>query len=123
MREVLDELSRIRPGLSELATPETLACRCEEVSIAEVSAALELGARDLQALKLLTRLGMGPCQGRNCGPSMALHVAHTVGCSPKETGRINPRPPVKPVTVGVLARLNLNRTAPQRAARPSGGPA
>lgn len=123
VREVLDELSRIRPGLSELATPETLACRCEEVSIAEVGAALEQGARDLQALKLLTRLGMGPCQGRNCGPSMALHVAHAVGCSPKETGRINPRPPVKPVTVGVLARLNLNRSAPQRAARPSGGPA
>jgi NADPH-dependent 2,4-dienoyl-CoA reductase/sulfur reductase-like enzyme len=121
-REVLDEVSRIRPGLSELATPETLACRCEEVSIAEVGAALEQGARDLQAVKLLTRLGMGPCQGRNCGPSMAVHVAHALGCGPNETGRINPRPPVKPVTVGALARLNVRRPEPRPTARGNGGP-
>ena len=105
VREVLDEISRIRPGLTELATPETLACRCEEVSVAEVHAALEEGARDLQAIKLLTRLGMGPCQGRNCGPSMGLHVARALGCSPEETGRINPRPPVKPITLEALARM------------------
>jgi hypothetical protein len=120
VREVLDEISRIRPGLSELATPETLACRCEEVLIADVGAALEEGARDLQAVKLLTRLGMGPCQGRNCGPSMAAHVARAVGCSPKDTGRINPRPPIKPVTVGALTRLN--RPVARPAARGNGGP-
>jgi hydrogen cyanide synthase HcnB len=119
VRQVLDEISRIRPGLSELATPDTLACRCEEVSMAEVNCALEQGARDLQAVKLLTRLGMGPCQGRNCGPSMALHVANAVGCSPAETGRINPRPPVKPITVGALARLGAKPTP--GAARANGG--
>jgi len=122
VRDVLDEMSRIRPGLTELATPQTLACRCEEVSIAEVSAALDQGARDLQAVKLLTRLGMGPCQGRNCGPSMALHVANAVGCSPAETGRINPRPPIKPVTVGALARL-AKKPSEARAARANGSPA
>jgi len=110
VRKVLDDVSRIRPRLTELTTPETLACRCEEVSIAEVGAAVQQGARDLQAIKLVTRLGMGPCQGRNCGPSMALHLAHRAGCSPKDAGRINPRPPVKPVTVGALARLNDDRT-------------
>ena len=116
VREVLDEISRLRPGLTELATPPTLACRCEEVSIAEVGAALEQGARDLQSVKLFTRLGMGLCQGRNCAPSMALHVARAVGCSPRETGRINPRPPVKPVTVGALARMAPSRSAAGRAA-------
>lgn len=121
VRKVLDDISRIRPGLTELATRETLACRCEEVSIAEVGAAVEQGARDLQAVKLLTRLGMGPCQGRNCGPSMALHLAHTAGCNPRDTGRINPRPPVKPVTVGALARLNDDRT-PALTVSWNGGP-
>lgn len=121
VREVLDEVSRIRPGLSELATPATLACRCEEVSIAEVGGALEQGARDQQAVKLLTRLGMGPCQGRNCGPSMAVHIGHALGCSPQDVGRINPRPPVKPVTVGALARLNAGPPAPQSSARANGG--
>jgi len=121
VREVLDELSRLRPGLTELATPETVACRCEEVSIAEVDAALERGARDLQAIKLLTRLGMGPCQGRQCAPSMALHVAHAAGEGPEAMGRINPRPPVKPATVGALARLNRSGRAGERAAHPAGG--
>jgi len=105
VRALLDEISRIRPGLSELATPQTLACRCEEVSIAEVNAAVQAGMRDLQAIKLLTRLGMGPCQGRNCGPSMAMHVARALECAPGDAGRINPRPPVKPVTLGALARM------------------
>lgn len=122
VREVLDEVSRIRPGLSALATPETLACRCEEVCVSEVADALEAGARDLQAVKLFTRLGMGPCQGRNCGPSMALHVARALGCSPAETGHINPRPPVKPVTVGALARLNMKRPEPRAFVRGNGGP-
>jgi NADPH-dependent 2,4-dienoyl-CoA reductase/sulfur reductase-like enzyme len=120
-REVLDEISRIRPGLTELATPDTVACRCEEVSIAEVDGALAQGARDLQAIKLLTRLGMGPCQGRNCGPSMALHVAHAAGGGPEAMGRINPRPPVRPATVGALSRLDrpdrLDRLDPDRGAR------
>lgn len=103
VREVLDEMSRIRPGLSQLATSETIVCRCEEVALAEVDAALAAGARDLQAVKLFTRLGMGPCQGRNCAPAMGPYICHATGRTPEQVGRINPRPPVKPVTLGALA--------------------
>lgn len=110
VRDLLDEFSRLRPGLSELATPATLACRCEEVSLAEVDDALQQGARDLQAVKLFTRLGMGPCQGRNCGPSMAMHLANKLDRAPVEAGRINPRPPLKPVTLGAMARLDASET-------------
>jgi NAD(P)H-nitrite reductase large subunit len=104
VRAGLDEISYPRPGLSELATDPTLLCRCEEVTRAEVTAAIGEGARDLQAVKLLTRLGMGACQGRNCAPSTAGVLCAMTGCSPVEAGRINPRPPVKPVTLGTLAR-------------------
>lgn len=107
VREVLDEMSRIRPGLSQLATPETIVCRCEEVALAEVDAALAAGARDLQAVKLFTRLGMGPCQGRNCAPAMGPYICHAIGRAPEQVGRINPRPPVKPVTLGALARSTV----------------
>lgn len=106
VRAVLDEMSRIRPGLSELATPETIVCRCEEVSLFEIEAALAAGARDLQAVKLFTRLGMGPCQGRNCAPAMAQHVCQATGQAHENVGRINPRPPVKPVTLGALAGID-----------------
>jgi NAD(P)H-nitrite reductase large subunit len=104
VREALDSVSYLRPGLTELATEPTILCRCEEVTRAEVRAAVEEGARDLQAVKLLTRLGMGACQGRNCAPSTAAVLCAATGCTPPDAGRINPRPPVKPVTLGALAR-------------------
>ena len=104
-REVLDEGLRMRPGLLDLATPETLVCRCEEVLLSEVRAALDAGARDLQAIKLFTRLGMGACQGRNCAPSMGLYVSRATERGPEQVGRINPRPPVKPVALGALAQM------------------
>jgi hydrogen cyanide synthase HcnB len=104
VRAALDAISYPRPGLADLATDGTLLCRCEEVSRAEVRAAVAEGARDLSAVKLLTRLGMGACQGRNCGPSTAAVLAAATGTHPADLGRINPRPPVKPVTLGTLAR-------------------
>ncbi|MFD8144171.1 NAD(P)/FAD-dependent oxidoreductase [Streptomyces sp. NPDC059708] len=51
---------------------ETDVCRCEEVSAGRIrEAAQELGARDARTVKLLTRAGMGWCQGRMCGPAVA----------------------------------------------------
>lgn len=52
-----------RRELAGLATPETIVCRCEDVPLARVEACA--GRR---AAKLYTRCGMGPCQGRVCGP-------------------------------------------------------
>jgi thioredoxin reductase len=105
MRAVLAEVSQIRPGLLDLATAGTLVCRCEEVALSDVQTALDQGARDLQAVKLITRLGMGPCQGRNCAPHVGMHLCHATGRTHEQVGRINPRPPLKPVTFGALAAM------------------
>lgn len=105
VRQVLDEVSRIRPGLCELATEHTPICRCEEVVLSDVQAALREGAKDLQAVKLLTRLGMGPCQGRNCAPSAGMYLCQATGCTTEGVGRINPRFPSRLVTLGALAQL------------------
>lgn len=54
---------------AEQVTDGTVVCRCEEVSAGAVREAVrELGAGDLRTVKLLTRAGMGWCQGRVCGP-------------------------------------------------------
>src|SRR5262249_1611894 len=111
---------RVRPGLGELVTDGTLMCRCEEVTAAEVRVAIEEGARDLQAVKLFTRLGMGACQGRNCAPSTAALLCAETGCTPQEAGRINPRPPAKPVTLGTLARQPAQQSAQQLAQQQGG---
>src|SRR5262249_50326205 len=53
-------------ALAALADAETIVCRCEGVTKGELLAAVDehphLGTAD--AVKLLTRVGMGPCQGR-----------------------------------------------------------
>ncbi|MDT0482644.1 NAD(P)/FAD-dependent oxidoreductase [Streptomyces doebereineriae] len=82
---------------AEQVSDGTVVCRCEEVSAGTVREAVrELGAGDLRTVKLLTRAGMGWCQGRVCGPG----VAGVAGCA-ETAGR---RPFARPVPLGVLAR-------------------
>jgi thioredoxin reductase len=80
----------------EVIPDDTVVCRCEEVTAGAVrEAAGMLGAGDPRTVKLLTRAGMGWCQGRMCAPG----VAAVAGCPP-EPGR---RPFARPVPLGVLA--------------------
>ncbi|MER6573623.1 (2Fe-2S)-binding protein, partial [Streptomyces sp. NPDC001093] len=85
-------------GWADRITEDTVVCRCEEVTAGQVrTAAGRLGAGDLRTAKLLTRAGMGWCQGRVCAPA----VAGLTGC-PLTPGR---RPFARPVPLGVLAAL------------------
>lgn len=111
-REALDRVSRPRPGLSSLATGETLVCRCEELTLAEVEAGIDAGGTDIRTLKVMTRLGMGPCQGRMCWPAMARHIAHCTGRSVEDVGPVSVRPPIKPVTLGALAQHDSTKPTP-----------
>ncbi|ELS58024.1 NAD(P)/FAD-dependent oxidoreductase [Streptomyces viridochromogenes] len=78
-------------------TDDTVVCRCEEVTGGAVRQAVaELGAGDLRTVKLLTRAGMGWCQGRVCAPA----VAGLAGCELTPSRR----PFARPVPLGVLAR-------------------
>ncbi|MEV0225073.1 FAD-dependent oxidoreductase [Streptomyces sp. NPDC050704] len=82
---------------AEQVTGDTVVCRCEEVPASAIREAVdELGAGDVRTVKLLTRAGMGWCQGRMCGPA----VAGLAGC-PQTPSR---RPFARPVPLGVLAR-------------------
>lgn len=62
----------------EWLRPDTIVCRCEETTYQQVrSARDDLGAGDARTVKLLTRTGMGWCQGRVCGfASACLAAAH-----------------------------------------------
>jgi NADPH-dependent 2,4-dienoyl-CoA reductase/sulfur reductase-like enzyme len=52
----------LRDELRTLAAPETLVCRCEDVTHARLAK-----YSDWRSAKLQTRCGMGACQGRVCG--------------------------------------------------------
>jgi NADPH-dependent 2,4-dienoyl-CoA reductase/sulfur reductase-like enzyme len=101
-RAGLDRASRPRAGLGELAAADTVCCRCEEVTRRELDDGLGLREPTLRSLKTTTRLGMGPCQGRMCWPAAARYLADRSGCEPGALGPLSVRPPIRPVTLGML---------------------
>ena len=91
-----------RPGILDTITAETVVCRCEDVTRAEIEATLEAGAFEVNQLKSWTRCGMGPCQGRMCGDVAARLVADRVGGREK-AGSWTARVPIRPVALDDLA--------------------
>ena len=114
-RRGLDELGSLRKGLSQLADESTVVCRCEEIRRGEVDEAISSGSTTLRSLKMATRLGMGPCQGRMCQPACARRLYDLGLGSLEDIGRPAFRPPLVPVTVGQLAGLNDPEQEPAEA--------
>ncbi|MHC0429369.1 FAD-dependent oxidoreductase [Streptomyces sp. O3] len=91
------------PGWPRWLPDDTDVCRCEEVTAGRVREAVtDLGAGDARTVKLLTRAGMGWCQGRMCGAAVACLAASGGGETPPPAER---RPFAVPVTLGALAGL------------------
>ncbi|MDB5846452.1 MAG: pyridine nucleotide-disulfide oxidoreductase [Rhodoferax sp.] len=96
-QDFADRLHRhfaLADGLRQLAAPDTLVCRCEDVAQAALSA--RSGWTDA---KLHTRCGMGACQGRVCGAATQFMFGWATPA---------PRVPLSPVRVGTLTALHSN---------------
>ena len=105
IRPLLDHLYRPSQAVICPADPETIVCRCEDVDVASVLAATSAGASGPNQLKAFTRCGMGPCQGRLCGLTVAELMARQLGRPVEEIGSYRIRPPIKPVTIAMLASV------------------
>jgi NADPH-dependent 2,4-dienoyl-CoA reductase/sulfur reductase-like enzyme len=81
-----------RPELLQLPRAETLVCRCEDVPLGRLDAAWTP-----RQAKLYTRAGMGPCQGRICGPALE----RLLGWDEPDSVR----PPIEPLPLATLADL------------------
>lgn len=100
-------------ALGRLPEADTLLCRCEEVDAAAIAAARADGAEDAAGIKLWTRAGMGPCQGRSCGFGLGLHLAATAGIDPAAFGANPSRFPARPVPLSIVAEaLEAGETPP-----------
>jgi len=117
VRKTLQRLLRLRPMLdalypprADIATPsdDTIVCRCEELTAGDVRKAVAIAAPGPNQIKAFTRAGMGPCQGRQCGYTIAHIVAAAQERQVAEVGFYRIRPPLKPLTLGELASLDIN---------------
>jgi thioredoxin reductase len=103
----LHELSRPPQQLAnQTMTDETILCRCESIRRTEFERELRDNPHvaTSDAAKLLTRVGMGVCQGRMCGDNAARTLALMRGLTAAEVGPFQAQPPVKPLLLDVLAR-------------------
>ena len=115
-RRALARHRAIRPFLDRAYHPaeailrpdgDTLVCRCESVTAADVRRVAAEGCAGPNQAKAYLRVGMGPCQGRLCGPTVSALLADVQGTGVDATGFYRVRPPIKPVTLGELASLDL----------------
>jgi bacterioferritin-associated ferredoxin len=108
--QVLGELFPPISGMISLARDHTILCRCEDISMGEVRAAVAAGARTIGEVKMLTRSGMGNCQGKMCERSVAGAILRElVGerTSPESVGMYSIRPPLHPLPIEFFAKADL----------------
>lgn len=103
IRPFLDALYRPKKA-NRIPADDTIVCRCEEVTAGDIRGYVALGCSGPNQAKSFGRCGMGPCQGRQCGLTVTEVIADARGVSPEETGYFRIRPPIKPITLGELAR-------------------
>ncbi|ASJ07795.1 (2Fe-2S)-binding protein [Thermococcus siculi] len=81
---------------------KVIICRCNDVTIDEIEALIDEGVTDIEEIKRLLRIGMGPCQGRTCIPLVLSILAKRTGKKPEEIPLPRARVPIRPVRVGVI---------------------
>jgi len=79
-----------------------IVCRCNDVTAEEVEALIDSGITDIEEVKRLLRIGMGPCQGRTCIPIVISILARKTGRKPEEIPLPKAKVPIRPVRVEVL---------------------
>jgi hydrogen cyanide synthase HcnB len=93
-------------GLVEALPRETIVCRCEAVTLADLDDAVsELHPDGTNRLKAFSRIGMGRCQGRVCGPFVCEYLAARAGKAIGEIAPLRPQAPIKPLALAKAAQL------------------
>jgi bacterioferritin-associated ferredoxin len=82
---------------------DLIICRCEAVTQGEILEVMEMGVETLNEVKRLTRAGMGLCQGRICRRLVMQIYGETMGKKPEEIQPTTYRPPVRPLSIDILA--------------------
>jgi NADPH-dependent 2,4-dienoyl-CoA reductase/sulfur reductase-like enzyme len=94
---ILQDAFPLRPELKNLARPDTLVCRCEDVPHERLCE-----HTSWRAAKLHARCGMGPCQGRVCAPAAEFLFGWQID---------SVRPPLFPVRCSSLTAMSPHSAA------------
>lgn len=96
-RDALEAAFPYPAHLARSMPDSTILCRCESITAGDLRAATGRGAPEVNRAKALSRVGMGRCQGRVCGPPAAEVLAGALGVPVEQVGRLRGQMPVKPI--------------------------
>lgn len=83
---------------------QSIVCRCSDITIEEIRREINKGYHTFEELKRVLRTGMGPCQGRNCTTIILRELSIMTGVPMEALKPGTNRPPVKPISLGAIAR-------------------
>lgn len=91
-----------KPILIEKLNDEQYACLCERVKVGDVRSLIKQGIYDLNQIKAITRLGMGPCGAKTC-ENLAKQVMREEGIPIEKVVPNKRRPVFVEVPLGIFA--------------------
>ena len=106
--ELLGQLSW--PGdtfFDQLISGTSIVCKCEEISANDLYQMLQDNPdiNTASSVKLISRAGMGLCQGRYCHHAITRILVQTRGLREQEVAGFTSRFPAKPLSIGHLVEL------------------
>ncbi len=111
LRRQLSRLKRFQEGLARAFSwpvsrtrslaDTTVVCRCENVTAGDIrrTVGADLGPREINRIKAMTRCGMGRCQARFCELAAAEIAADKLRQPLQAIGRLRGQSPVKPLPI------------------------
>ena len=101
--DVAAGMMQLKPGLIDLTTGDTIICRCEHVTAGQVTEAIGFeGDSTLRGVKIHTRAGTGPCQGRMCSFLISRLIAKKTGMPLEAIKPDTAQAPIKPIPLRAL---------------------
>lgn len=104
-------LIKIARNIAIAREESAIICRCNDLNLDEIRSLIAKGYTSIEELKRIARLGMGPCQGRNCIPIVLAELSRTLGISVSELSPGTYRPVVKTIELGDLAAYGQDKEA------------
>lgn len=99
--------SYVQKGKQGMHSEDLIICRCEEVTLGEINAAIDSGCETIDEIKRATRAGMGPCQGRTCFRLIQRILAERLGVSVNDVAPMTVQFPVRPVRLSAIVTAEL----------------
>ena len=102
----------------EIPHDDTIICRCSDITRAELHAWIDRGMTNIDELKRMTRVTMGPCQGRTCRQLIMQELAARTGQPIEAITMPTVRQPLKGITLGAVAAFQEDTPEAGKEERP-----